>query len=87
MGRHKILDNLLSEVRRSLERRHDPQHVSRVLTSLAEQFRGARITSFLPILIFKMASEYLATTSATAFAAKALITMPAFGPCVDREVQ
>ena len=70
-----------------MEKKYDPRHVARVAAILAEQFRGARITSFLPILIFKMASEYLATTSATAFAAKALITMPAFGPCVDREVQ
>ena len=35
-----------------------------VLTILAEQFRGARIANFLPILIPKKAAVYLATESA-----------------------
>lgn len=74
MGRYKILDDLLSEVRRSLERTHDPQHVSRVLTILTEQFRGARITNFLPMLIRKKAADYLATASRTSSTAKAPTT-------------
>ncbi len=71
MARHKILDDLISEMGRSLERRHDPQYVSRVLTMLAEHFRGARIVNFLPILIRKKAADYLATASRTSPTAKA----------------
>lgn len=87
MGRHKILDELLSEVRRSLERRHDPQHVSCVLTILAEQFRGARIANFLPILIRKNAAVYLAAASRTSSMAKATTATHSIGERPDGGAQ
>ena len=87
MGRHKNLDDLLCELRRSLERRHDPQLVSRVLTILAEQFYGARITNFLPILIRKKAADYLATASRTSSTAKAPTATQSIGERPDAGAQ
>ena len=65
VARRTIFEDIVDEARWLLERQHDPQRVSVVLTSLTAQFQGARITSFLPALIFKKASEHLAKLEVT----------------------
>ncbi len=56
----KMLDEILSEVGCMLAKQYDPDEVSDVLNALVPDFRDARITGFLPILIFKKASGTLA---------------------------
>lgn len=60
----KMLEEILSEVGSMLAKHYDKQAVADVLNTLATEFRGARITGFLPILIFKKASRALAATPA-----------------------
>ena len=40
---HNTLNDLINEVRRSMEKKYDPRHVARVAAILAEQIRGKGI--------------------------------------------
>ena len=59
----KMLDDIINEVGCLLAKQHDQQRVSNVLSTIAGEFSNARITSYLPVLIFKKASELLAASS------------------------
>lgn len=56
------LDKIMKEVGWLLAKQHDQQRVNDVLSTLAGQFQNSRITSYLPILFFKKASELLASS-------------------------
>ncbi len=53
------LELLVWDIGRQLAAKHDPQEVERVMGSLLEQYRGARITVYLPTLLMKKASRLL----------------------------
>ena len=71
-----MLADIVNEARWLLEKRHESKRVSIVLSGLARQFQDARITSFLPILIFKKASEQLQKVNGASSTGSAT-TMPA----------
>ncbi len=64
LAHDKMLDEILSEVGCLLAKHHEAHQVADVLNALAPDFQDARITSFLPILIFKNASRALAAARA-----------------------
>ena len=55
----ELLQELLHGVAQQLARQHNPQIVETVMGDIEKQFRGVRITGFLPILIMREASERL----------------------------
>lgn len=57
----KMLDEVITEVEHMLSEHYDRQQVSKVLSVLSTQYQNARITTYLPILIYKDAHSYLDT--------------------------
>ena len=55
----ELLQELLHGVAQQLARQHNLQIVETVMCDLEKQFRGVRITGFLPILIMREVSERL----------------------------
>ena len=71
VAQRTMLADIINEARWLLEKQHDPQQVSVVLSAFTAQFQGARIVNFLPALIFKKASEHLVKLDAASSAANA----------------
>ncbi len=71
LAHDKMLEEILSEVGSTLAKQHDEETVTEVLTALVPEFQGARITGFLPILIYKQASRALAALPKAASAVPA----------------
>ena len=55
----ELLQELLHGVAQQLASQHNLQAVETVMYDIEKQFRGVRITGFLPILIMREASERL----------------------------
>ena len=55
----ELLQELLHGVAQQLASQHNLQTVETVMYDIEKQFRGVRITGFLPILIMREASERL----------------------------
>ncbi len=61
----KMLDEIISEVGCLLANKYDQEQVTQVLDVVAAEFQEARITAFLPTLVFRKASTLLAKSVAT----------------------
>ena len=61
----ELLQELLHGVAQQLAGKHNPQIVETVMGDIEKQFRGVRITGFLPILIMREASERMRKLSTT----------------------
>lgn len=60
-GLETELEEIVRDVGRKMAGQHDLQTIEEVVSIIAQQFHGARITVFLPILIKKKTVEHLRT--------------------------
>jgi len=58
-GREDVLSDIIRQVGEQLAGSYEQQLLESVMTDIAQQFQGAPITAFLPILVLKKASESL----------------------------